>query len=531
MARQQTPEARFKIADNIEQINRGTVDRNDAFINEMFGNKSGFVAKEEAMQAAKEKARPLFNELENMGDLDPNFTARNNLINQLNTKEYSDIPFGSLPENIRKQVNQIRINNKQKPLTSDMIIPANVIKKWSGNRIERGYTPERLAQIADEVYHSPDVKVSEGNYPHIQKLLKEREGHNNDFIGFVSQNPKTGDTVAKTIYQKEKRGSVGRYNPTSLQDNPAGSMRQSLLYEPLRSDSISSLGEIVKGNDVIADAINKVKRSYSSLKNLPDTDARVILEARKLLSKQSANQLDSTAAYQARQALKEFDPALKNVFGDKLEQANRLYAGAHQFENAYEQGSNIFNKMTPDEFGNMLKNMTADEKIALKGGMKDELWNIIHGRENETLGWKRVVPKSAQDKIRMALGAKEGNKLIAYANAEIKKMRNFNELLRGSQTSEKQKLRDGVGFVRKILKNPTGIIGEVLPAANARNRGIAEIMTNPSATTAREAFNQVVNPTSKLEALYQALYNPSGNTTAVNAALAAYLANMPLKNN
>ena len=530
MARQQTPEARFKISGNIDKINRGTVDRNEAFINEMFGNKSGFVAKEEAMQAAKEKARPLFNELENMGDLDPNFTARNNLINQLNTKEYSDIPFGSLPENIRKQVNQIRINSGQKPLKSDMMIPAGVVQKWRGNRMFENYTPERIAQIADEVYHSPNVKVSEGDYPHIQKLLKEREGHNNDFVGFISQNPKTGDTVAKTVYQVKRNAQTGR-QPVSLQDNLVGRKRLSDLQSTSSEDNISHFGEIVKGNDVIADAISKVKRSYSSLKNLPDTDARVILEARKLLSKQSANQLDSTAAYQARQALKEFDPALKNVFGDKLEQANKLSAGAHQFENAYEQGSNIFNKMTPDEFGTMFKNMTADEKIALKGGMKDELWNIIHGRENETLGWKRVVPKSAQDKIRMALGEKEGNKLIAYANAEIKKMRNFNELLRGSQTSEKQKLRDGVGFVRKILKNPTGIIGEVLPAANARNRGIAELMTNPSATTAREAFNQVVNPTSKLEALYQALYNPSARTTAVNSALAAYLANMPLKNN
>ena len=155
-----------------------------------------------------------------------------------------------------------------------MIIPRGVVEKWGGNRIGKGYTPESLAEIADEVYHSPDVKVSEGNYPHIQKLLKEREGHNNDFVGFISQNPKTGDTVAKTIYQKEKRGSVGRYNPTSLQDNPAGSMRQSLLYEPLSSKSISHLGEIVKGNDVISDVIKKVNsvhramiaRVYSELK-------------------------------------------------------------------------------------------------------------------------------------------------------------------------------------------------------------------------------------------------------------------------
>ena len=528
MARQQTPEARFEIADNIEQINRGTVDRNDAFINEMFGNKSGFVAKEEAMQAAKEKARPLFNELENMGDLETYEIQQN--LKKIKPERYKSATpqTGLTPDEyaniIQQQADELGVNiakgNKEKINHGAMHFVLNDAGKIS-NRAP-------FVGTLKETYSNPDITFAKGGDKNFIRAIQDTVRNEKHLDNLVTRN-----NEFYTKYLADE-ANIAKKMRSPLDDlSISGDFLSDMGISPSVGSkyNISHLGEIVKENDVIADAISKVKRSYSSLKNLPDTDARVILEARKLLSKQSANQLDSTAAYQARQALKEFDPALKNVFGDKLEQANKLYAGAHQFENAYEQGSNIFNKMTPDEFGNMLKNMTADEKIALKGGMKDELWNIIHGRENETLGWKRVVPKSAQDKIRMALGEKEGNKLIAYANAEIKKMRNFNELLRGSQTSEKQKLRDGVGFVRKILKNPTGIIGEVLPAANARNRGIAEIMTNPSATTAREAFNQVVNPTSKLEALYQALYNPSGNTTAVNAALAAYLANMPLKNN
>ena len=530
MARQQTPEARFKISGNIEQINRGTVDRNDAFINEMFGNKSGFMAKEEAMQAAKEKARPLFNELENMGDLanaQPKPT-REQLVSYPAESKFN--PNGNYTKEQAIQKLRERANQANTSIFNDELTYKG--DRYGANHFVQNKDIPNIRTINNTI-NKPDISYSNtvnGN-PRDFYVKKYQIPQESDLLDFViTQDGKYFDKfktdtnyVSNQINMPVKDLSFNRR--VSVQDPISGGQNITSV------SNIPSLGEIVKGNDVIADAISKVKRSYSSLKNLPDTDARVILEARKLLSKQSANQLDSTAAYQARQALKEFDPALKNVFGDKLEQANKLYAGAHQFENAYEQGSNIFNKITPDEFGNMLKNMTADEKIALKGGMKDELWNIIHGRENETLGWKRVVPKSAQDKIRMALGEKEGNKLIAYANAEIKKMRNFNELLQGSKTSEKQYLRDAVGTVRRALKNTTGIIGEVLPAANARNRGIAEIMTNPSATTAREAFNQVVNPTSKLEALYQALYNPSGNTTAVNAALAAYLANMPLKNN
>ena len=132
-------------------------------------------------------------------------------------------------------------------------------------------------------------------------LSKERINHNNDFVGFISQNPKTGDTVAKTIYET-KRGSVGRYNPTSLQDNPAGSMRQSLLYEPLNDNSLIRLGALVKQNDVVADAIKKVKQSYSSLKKLPDTDANVLIEARKLLSEQSVSP-NTILAFQAKTVL------------------------------------------------------------------------------------------------------------------------------------------------------------------------------------------------------------------------------------
>ena len=530
MARQQTPDARYTITDNVQKIEDARGDRANAFIDDMFGNKSGFETVEDVANEAKKKAEPLFKDLEAYQDLDPVFNGKNNLIDQLNSGKYADIPFGALPENVKQQVNQIRINNGEIPIDANMIIPANVVRKWGGNRLNENYSPERVAQIADEVFHSSNVKVSEGNFPHIQKLIKERPEHTNDFYGFVSRDKNTGQTTAKTIYEKG-RSSAGR-QPASLQnENSAGRMRLSDLQTSSLPNNIPSLGEFVNSNNVVNNAIKSVKGAYSSLKGLPDTDARVVLEARKLLSKQTISP-DPTMAFQAKQALKEFDDALPAEFRTKLEEANKIYRGAYQFREAADLGRDVFSNASsksPERFASEFRKLTGDEKEALRLGLRDELKNIINGKENPVLGWKRVITENAQQKIKTVLGAKEGEKLIAKANAEIKAMRNTNNILGGSQTSEKQGLRDKVGFVRNVIKPRIDTLTGMLPYANARNKGIAELMTNPRVNLARSVFEQTTNPQSQLEALYQALYKPSGNVAAINSALAAYLSGQSLR--
>lgn len=86
------------------------------------------------------------------------------------------------------------------------------------------------------------------------------------------------------------------------------------------------------------------------LKGLPDTDARVILEARKLLSLQTKS-ADKTLAYQAKQALKEFDDALPADFRQELQEANKIYSDMYQFSNAKDTAQEVFNsKISPEEF-------------------------------------------------------------------------------------------------------------------------------------------------------------------------------------
>ena len=190
--------------------------------------------------------------------------GKQTLIEQLNSGKFTDIPFGSLPDNVTEAVNKIRIEQGQPPIKPEMLIPANVVKKWAGKRLGQKYTPERVAQIADEVYHSADVNVSTSEYPHIQKLFKDRQGHKNDFVGFVSQNGETGDTVAKTVYQT-RRGSAGR-SPASLQDYPAGSMRLSDLQA-------SSVDNIVPNQKVVVNKNLPRLTAYTSDLNEFQKDA------------------------------------------------------------------------------------------------------------------------------------------------------------------------------------------------------------------------------------------------------------------
>jgi len=190
---------------------------------------------------------PILNKVSQKWNTYVNNKARQALTDSLASGEYADIPFGSLPENVKNQVNSIRIANGEQPIDAKMMIPRGVVEKWAGNRLGKGYTPERVAQIADEVFHSPDVSVSEGSYPHIQKLVKNRPENNHDFYGFVSKDQTTGKTTGKTIYQTE-RGKAGR-QPASLQEEPAGSMRFSDLQTSSVDNNITPTTTDVKQID------------------------------------------------------------------------------------------------------------------------------------------------------------------------------------------------------------------------------------------------------------------------------------------
>ena len=67
-ARQQTPAARHTIADNLEKLESRNIDNSQNFIDDMFGKRSGYETVDDITEAAIEKTRPMYEEMEGMGD-------------------------------------------------------------------------------------------------------------------------------------------------------------------------------------------------------------------------------------------------------------------------------------------------------------------------------------------------------------------------------------------------------------------------------------------------------------------------------
>lgn len=128
----------------------------------------------------------------------------------------------------------------------------------------------------------------------------------------------------------------------------------------------------------------------------------------------------------------------------------------------------LFDRNTSaDKLSRTMKDMTDYEKASLKVGAREKLLTTLESNENQTIGLKKLNNKQTQSKLKLVLG-KQADDIINYADDEVKAMRNLNELNKGSQTSEKQNIRDKIGLLARIFKNPTGVIGEVGDALSSR---------------------------------------------------------------
>lgn len=252
------------------------------------------------------------------------------------------------------------------------------------------------------------------------------------------------------------------------------------------------LSNLVQNNNLIKDTIRQVKNSRSAIKDLPDTDFRVINDARSKLSEVTQG-LDKTAAYDARQALKELDPVLDDIIPEYA-QARSIYSNAHKFDDAAALSKDVFNSTNPADFKLAVQGLSQPEKDALAIGLRDDLLYKLGSRENQALGFKGLMTQNVQDKMRYALGDDVANPIIKKAGEALDLNRNYNRLLQGSQTAEKQALRDKANVVMDILKNPTGVVGELLnPFAkgmqNRANIRLANALTSNDIGTLRNGLN------------------------------------------
>lgn len=413
MARQQTPDAKYIIHDNIRAIKDARTAKANQYIDDTFGKGSGLATVEDVKSKAIEQAQPYYKGL-NGRDFDPNY----------------------------KPESKVNISGK---LSKEQ---------------------------ADELLKSEMQKVAGENAP--------TEPINN--------------------IPKPQTTGIGEYvNKNPFIQNEISNVRKDLTWsEGVRNapDTSFDILNAVKKN--IDDKINVAKRAGNN-----EEMARLVNIKNELVGK-----MDAVAPEYA--------------------EARKIYENAYRFEEAADLGRDILGKgleQRPERFSAKFAKLSDNEKEAVRAGFWDDLRAKINTVNNPDIGWKSTLNPYAQRKIKMILGEQEGNRLIDFAKMRVKSTDNLNAMHGGSTTANNQTLRDkGIKAVRDLV---TGKIESFLPSNNARNMGIARIMTNPSADLARATYEQVASPRG-WEAVYQALYNPRG-FTKYNTALAAYLAGRELQ--
>ena len=184
---------------------------------------------------------------------------------------------------------------------------------------------------------------------------------------------------------------------------------------------------------------------------------------------------------------------MNNITGGKLAQANKLYSDAYQFERAADLGRDVFNsRKSPDDLKTAWNSLSSTEKQAARIGFREEVMNKIGSATNETNALNRFLPENVREKIMTIAGEKEGGRIIDEAEQAVKLRRNYNKLTSGSQTAEKQSLRDTLRGIRGFIRNPWESTVDAIakPFDTQRNIRMAEYLTgNP--TSLKDAFSRV----------------------------------------
>ena len=478
-ARQQSPEARKIITDTLESSISEQPTRTRGVINEALGTKGKNATIAQVMENAKAEAQPIYKEIENMGDLAAYETKD---IPEKNFKRFNDnyVKKYDISENIfsSEQLNSAFAERNPLQDYSELskLEQRDMFKKFADEyKKHLGYYKDGT------LYGQPDLPNN--FYSQLTPHQKEAiENNSNMFMDLLDYFDNRVSDKGITAFNHNQIKSVN--------NSGAWSSSQSLSDAGWKPES--QLANVVKNNDVVNDAIKSVKRSYSSYKNMSDTDPEVLIKTHSVLSKQTTS-LDPTKAFEAREALKELDPILNNITGGKLAQANKLYSDAYQFERAADLGRDVFNsRKSPDDLKAAWNSLSSTEKHAAKIGLREEVMNKIGSATNETNALNRFLPENVREKITTIAGNKEGGRIIDEAEQAVKLRRNYNKLTSGSQTAEKQSLRDALSGIRGFVSHPLETTVDALakPFDTQRNIRMAEYLTENPASL-KDAFNRV----------------------------------------
>ncbi len=438
---------------------------------------------------------------------------------RLSTQKFSNIEFGRMNPAKLEQLNVIRAANGEPPLTPEMKIPLNVVKKLYDKRvISEKMKPEEVADMVFDTFYNPNNLVDASKYPHVQAVVSPKDKISN--IGFIGQNPVNGETVVKSayrekndrlknVYQVVREALEGRarhqsdlssptqtyfpsVNPSSL-GSETESLRQAARFsdvQSLNNKNISTLGRFVKDNDLIQSEIKKIRRNPEfsrEMRNAADTDFSILDQVNQNLSEaiedaKRAGHMPTVMrlTQQKNELLKQMDK-----IAPQYKQARNLYEAKGKALRAQAIGEDVFNpNVSPELMKRKMKDMDWLEQNTLKIGSTAELIRRLGQAQNEAVALGKMLNDNSLKKLELVYGKPSAKVFKEYAESEVKRNRNTNRVLSGSQTSEKQSLRDKTNLGLSILSNPTGAIGTLLGAGENRilqetNKAIADLLTDP----------------------------------------------------
>lgn len=481
-ARMNSEEANLLLTQKIRDIRDNNPDISRGLIDEIFGNRSKWQNTDAIIEATKKAAGPLYDELNKIGDL--------SRLERATARRYKGEDGEALLKSIRRNMEKTEpgfvmaktkegnidyphfLKDSQRaeyvstlPGTyrhPDEIIPGQHNGNYREYLLKQYYNPENGQEVYDMA-----IKAKDGTL--INKFAREGRAGEREFEKARQARASTDGTTSRT----------GQTEDASI---PAGQ----------HSNNIPSLSRFVKENDLVQREIRKIRRNpefSKEVRQAADTDFRMLDAVKKniddaveVAKRKGENERIRRLELQKKDFLERVDALVP-----KYKRARQLYEFKGKALSAQKIGEEALDaKITPEQLARKMRDMNGYERQSLATGMKEKILSTIGSRENEGTGFARFLNRNAKDKLRLVLGKKQADRFIDYAESEVKAYRNLNDVLGGSQTAEKQNIRDRTNYIMSIFNNPTGIVGSTLerfaaPAIDARRRTLAEFLTERGA--------------------------------------------------
>lgn len=464
-------------------------DANRKVIDDVFGSRTKAQNTDAIIERTKKIAAPIYDKLNKVGDL--------RYVNTPKATSYKGSDEVSVLKSMRRNLEKGDPNFSMAKTESGSIDYPHFV---SDNQRTRYIT------TMPSTLRNPDEVVSgmHGGLPRDYYLKKYYNPENSKDVydmaiksddgALINKLAREGRTGARE-FEKVRQARISTDGTTSQ----AGLSEGTSIPVGLSGNSISDIGNLVKKNDFIKREIGKVRADTTwdkAIREAPDTDFRLLDAVKKNIDDQievakRAGENDKVMRLQIQKtglvnAMDQVVPEYKT--------ARQAYEIKGKVLSAQKIGENSMdNKVTAETLGRKMREMSPAERQAVGIGMKEQILSNLGSKENEALALRSLLNKNSQDKLRLALGRRQANNIIDYAKDEVSAYRNFNEALKGSQTAERLNASKKVNLIQNILKNPVGIVGEVLdyaskPSENATNKAIVELLTEKGGAKLNQAL-------------------------------------------